>query len=152
MSELNIIVPALVALVVSIATIFANHFVSDRRARYEAAFELVRYKEGVAGDLRDSVAEFVATAQVISADVGDTESIAIKLSQVKAKILLLVPERYFEYEAIYNLLNLISSDAWSSDTKQIGARNKQLVDMAKSVLAKERLASQHLLANGVERK
>ena len=146
-----IIIPAAVALLVSGLTLLVTYITSDRRAKYDAAFEAAKYREKWLSNIREEFVEFVSNCSFLSLENKKEKALVQDLTRRKIRLELSIPKsnpNYDEFEAAADEMFVL---ALKNQNLEKSCDTKPLMTIADNILKSEWDDIQQLLATGIKK-
>ena len=148
----TVLVPAIVALTVSGLTLLVTYLTSDRRAKFDAAFEAAKYREKWLSTVREEVVQFCVLATKMSVqgekkgkDVEDFISMRVRLQ-------LSVPNSNSHYGEFLRQLDELYESGLSVPALDNAKSLKKMTSVSDKIFKDEWDDIQQLLATGIKKK
>ena len=150
----DILVPAIVALIVSGLTLFVTYLTSDRRAKYDAAFEAAKYREKWLSDIREEVVQFCSKALIMTVHQSDQTSVddTKELITRRLRLQLSIPKSNQYYDDFEIELQKAHEMAVMGKAELEKVRIRPLIDISDKILQTEWDDIQQLLTVGIKKK
>ena len=147
----NVVIPAVVALTVSVLTLFVTYITSDRRARYDAAFEAAKYREKWLSSVREEIVEFCTLAVMMAVDNKKSRQDINSLFSRKLRIQLSIPPTNPNFKAFCDAADIIYTRALEPKDLTQSMNLQEITSISHNILKSEWDEIQQLLATGIEK-
>ena len=148
----DIVVPAIVALLVSGLTLLVTYLTTDRRAKFDAAFEAAKYREKWLSGIREEIVEFCSVSVFLARHETKDVDMISELITRRTRIELSIPNSNPFFEAFLKELDSLYLAALAPPkavSDQLGLR--KIMGISDKILKSEWDSIQQMLATGIKK-